>query len=72
MVTNLFDLCSDITVVANETQFNCNDIMQLIPITLTAQDASGNMSTCTDTLFILNCDVCQNGIQAGAVQLKAG
>ncbi len=70
MVTNLFDLCSDITVVANETQFNCNDIMQLIPITLTAQDASGNMSTCTDTLFILNCDVCQNGIQAGAVQLK--
>lgn len=69
MIDSLSDLCSSVTLSVSQTIFDCDDILQNIPITFTATDAAGNETVCIDTLFLNNCDVCVKGLGNGGVQL---
>ena len=69
MIDSVGDVCSAVTVTASPNTFDCDDILKNIPITLTATDAQGNVSTCIDTLFLQNCDICVKSIAGGGLQL---
>ncbi|MBK7342797.1 MAG: HYR domain-containing protein [Saprospiraceae bacterium] len=70
MIDSLDDVCSTLSLMVSQTMFDCDDILQDIPITITATDAAGNQTTCIDTLFLNNCDVCVKSITDGGVQLS--
>lgn len=70
MIDSLDDICSTISLMVSQTQFDCDDILKNIPITIAATDGAGNMTTCVDTLFLNNCDVCVKGLSEGGVQLS--
>ncbi|MDX1406839.1 MAG: HYR domain-containing protein, partial [Saprospiraceae bacterium] len=48
------DNCGVVTTTASITEFDCDDVGNPIAVTITVEDASGNMSSCTATVTVLD------------------
>ncbi|QTN38259.1 HYR domain-containing protein [Cryomorphaceae bacterium] len=51
------DLCGAVTLTASIASFNCSHAGSTVPVTLTATDASGNVSTCTSNVTVVDNNV---------------
>jgi hypothetical protein len=68
VVLQAFDLCGPVSLQVEPSAFNCDDLWQALPVTVTATDLSGNTSQCEQILFLLDCDnVCPEGFTGGGV-----
>jgi hypothetical protein len=70
MIVSAFSPCGMVTLSADRTEFDCADIMVPIPVTITATDPFGQMKSCVDTLFLLDCGVCIDSLNGPVVQFS--
>lgn len=70
MVLNAFSPCGGLSFSADVTEFDCDDIMAPIPVTITVTDLFGQTNSCVDTLFLLDCGVCIDSLTGNTVQLS--